>query len=80
MTEHITSWRDIARDGDRPCIVVGNQLIRGPCPWNLTVVDEAGFIDLEELERGLVDGGTISITGCEIVEDRTMVGVWPDSP
>ncbi|CRK28558.1 hypothetical protein BN1723_014141, partial [Verticillium longisporum] len=54
---------------------------RGPGAGGAGAGDEADLGDLEELERGLVDGGAVTAAARgEVVDDGTLVGLGPGVP
>ncbi len=81
MSEDVVSWCDVGWDHGHPGVVVGDQVIRSPCTWNTRPNFETSFANLEELESGLVNGGAVvAIAGSEVVDDWSLVGLWPRSP
>ena len=81
VAEDVEAGGDAGRDLDEPGVVVGDQLVRRPGARSVGAVDETDLVDLEELERVLVDrlaaGGA---TACEIVDDGALVGLGPCVP
>jgi hypothetical protein len=49
VAEDIVSRGDVGWNGDRPGIVVGDQIIGSPFSWWGGAIDETTSIDLEEL-------------------------------
>ena len=55
MAKDVVTRCDALRDRDSPAVIIRNQLIRTPRSRNRVIVDKTDFVNLEELERGLVD-------------------------
>ncbi|GJC98596.1 hypothetical protein ColKHC_07422 [Colletotrichum higginsianum] len=62
-------------DGDLPGEVLGDELVGSPA-----AAGETSLLDLEELERGLVDGGAVVTARGEVVDDGALVGLGPGVP
>lgn len=80
VTENIVAGSDGLRDLDHPAVIVLDQLIITPGTRDVRVVDQTNAVDLEELERGLVNCLATVTTVGEIVHDRTMVRLGPFCP
>lgn len=80
VAEDVVSWGDGGWDSDGAGQVVGHQSIRSPGTWSSSVVEETGLGDLEPLERGLVNSGAITTAVGEVVDDWTVVRLWPCVP
>lgn len=80
VTENVASWSNVGWDGKRPGVVVSNQLIRGPVSRDSGVIDKTNSINLEELQSSLVNCGAVAIAVGEIINNRSVVGLWPYSP
>ena len=77
VTQDIFAWCDAGRDRGDPGVVVcdhfvGRPLLRGGCG-----IDETCFVDLGELELGLLYCGAVVTAGGEVVEYWTFVRLWP---
>lgn len=80
VAEDIVAGSQCRGDGHGPGVVVADQI--GGCPC-LGVEVDAGFVDLDPLERGLVDSRAGVIAGATvgyIGQDGTNVGVRPGGP
>lgn len=72
---------EVRRDLDEPRVVVGDQEVRPPGTREDGIVDQTDAADVEELERGLVDGGAVAIvTLGQHVDDGAFVGTRPGGP
>jgi len=80
VTEDVFAWCDARRDCDDPGVVVGDHLVRCPGARWAAAVNETGFVNLVELELGLVDGSAVVAAGGKVVQHRAMMGLGPDSP
>jgi hypothetical protein len=67
VAKNIVSRSNISWNGDSPGVVVGNELIRGPCTGGGRIIDQSHSINLEELQFGLVNSLAVSITAGEVV-------------
>lgn len=80
VTEDIVSIRNVAGDSDCATVVVGDEVVRGPCTWNIIVVDQASLINLEELQGSFVNVRTVSVAVSHVGNDWAVVARWPRSP
>lgn len=80
MTQDVVTGSNVAGNSDGVAVVVGNQIVASPCARDVAVVDETLLVDLEELERGLVDLGAVTVAVGQVGDDRTMVTLRPFSP
>lgn len=80
VTEDIGAGCQALGDGDSPGVVVGNQVFCSPL---LGVKVNAGLVNLDPLECGLVDGGAGIIRGTavgDVGQDGANVGFGPLGP
>ena len=80
VAEHIVAWRDGRRDLQQPGVVVGDQLIVAPDAGRVGLVDQADGVDLEELQRRLVNRLAGSVAVGQVAQDWAMVAAWPGRP
>lgn len=71
VAQDVVTRRDGGGDLDHPGVVVLNELIVTPGSRDGRVVDEADGVDLEELERCLVDGRAVVAAIGEVGDHRT---------
>lgn len=80
MTENVVAWFEVCGDLYEPGAVVGNEYVACPEAW-VRSVNVTDLVDLEELERRLVNRLAVPVARREIVKDRAMVRVGPsDGP
>lgn len=80
VTKNVVTGSDGLGDLDHPAVVVLDQLIVTPGTRNIRVVDQTNAVDLEELERGLVNCLAAVTTIGKVVHDRSVVRVGPCGP
>lgn len=80
VTEDIVTRSDGLGNFDHPAVVVLDQLVITPGTRNIRVVHQANAVDLEELERGLVNRFAALTAVGQIVHDGTVVRVGPFGP
>lgn len=80
VTEDIGAGCQALGDGDSPSVVVSNKVFSSP---RLGVEVNAGLVNLDPLEGGLVDGGAGIIRGTavgDVGQDGANVGFGPRGP
>ena len=80
MAEDIIARRDRRRDLHHPGVIVGNHLVRAPHAGDGFLLDDSDAVDLEELQRGLVDGLAAAVAAREVVDHGAVVALWPGGP
>lgn len=55
VSHYVVSGCNRGWDFDHPAIVILNQLVITPSPWNYGVIDKTHAINLEKFKRGLVN-------------------------
>lgn len=80
VSHHVVSGCNRGWNLNHPAIVILNQLIIPPSPWNYGVIDKTNAINLEKFERRLVNtlAGIPAIS--QISNDRSMMRIRPGSP
>lgn len=79
MSENVVPALEVAGDGNGPGVVIRNQAVRSPGA-RIGAGDVPALVDLEPLERGLVDGLAGAVAVREVVGDRALVGGRPGCP
>lgn len=80
MTEDVRAGSQALGHGDGPGVVVGDQVLSSPL---LGVEVDAGLVNLDPLEGGLVDGGASIVGGTtvgDVGQDGANVGFGPSGP
>lgn len=80
VAEDVRARGQAVGDGDGPGVVVGDQVRGGP---RLGVQVDAGLVNLDPLEGGLVDGGAGVVGGAtvgDVGQDGADVGLGPSGP
>jgi hypothetical protein len=80
VTENIVARGDAAGDGNSVAVVVADEVVGSPGAGNVAVIDKTGFVDLEELQRGLVHGSAVTVAVSKVCDDWTVVRLGPLSP
>ena len=80
MTENVIAGSDGRGNGDRPAVVIGNELVRCPGPGWRAAVDQANTIDLNKPQLGLINSCAITAAISKIINDWTVVAFWPGGP
>lgn len=79
VAEDVVAGSEAGGDLDGPGVAVGNEVVRGPVTGVGARV-EASLVELDELERGLVDRGEVAGDGGDVVGDGAVVGLGPGVP
>lgn len=80
MPKDVISWGNTAGYGDSPAVVGGEKFVSGPLPRDYGTIEKPFAVNLVELEFGLVYRGTLAITVGKVVDDGTVMRVWPFGP
>lgn len=80
VAQDVVAGGDAAGDGDGPAVVVGDEVVRRPGARRARVVDQALLVDLEELQRRLVDRRAVAVARRQVRDDGSVVAVRPWRP
>ncbi|KAJ3543722.1 hypothetical protein NM208_g3427 [Fusarium decemcellulare] len=79
VSENVVAGLEVSGDGESPREAIANQLIRSPSS-RIGARDEALLGDLGPLEALLVDASKLAGHGSKVVDDGTVVTLWPCIP
>jgi hypothetical protein len=68
VTKDVVAWSDGRWDLDSPRVVGLDHVIVGEYRWRAGGAGHTDTVNLEELERGLIDSGAVSTAVGEVVE------------
>ena len=80
MAQDVVAVGNGLGDSGGPAVVVADQIVGGPLSGRAAAIDEALGVDLEELERGRVDGRALAVAGGKVRDDRAVVALRPFGP
>lgn len=80
VAQDVFAWSDARRDRHGPRASGADHVVRCPVARGRAAVDEAGLVDLGELQLALVDAGAIAAAGGQVVHHRAVVGFGPVGP
>lgn len=80
VPKDVIPWGNTAGYIDSPAVVGGKKLVSGPLARDFGAIEEPFAVNLVELKFRLVYRGTLAITVGKVVDDGTVMRVWPLGP
>jgi hypothetical protein len=80
MAEDIVAGSNRLGDLHHPAVVVLDELVVAPDTRDSRVINQSDTIDLEELERRLVNRLARTVARSQVVNNRSVVSIRPLSP